>query len=241
LRKKKNPDKQVKRTAEAGEKPCPPGAIQKRSSVKMEKLPLAKNFQRKIILPLQASAGIKSLVARIKQRQLKIYFSPGTQAEQDPSYQALRQLGLPLMRTNPYAQITQARQAMGSTDFVILGLSPAYLKDLHCMQEALALLKDEKWRQQIIPVILPGMDLSWEKEIEYLQYWQDEHHRLTEGSLAVQGLSVKPNFAQAANTYQNIVNNLGDFLNLVRNIQPVSWRDLQASCYEPILRRILDK
>ena len=64
-------------------------------------------------------------------------------------------------------------QTIRDNDFAVLLISDAYLKSANCMYEVLEIMKEQKFRTRIFPAIIDSAIYSTDKQIEYVQYWEN--------------------------------------------------------------------
>ena len=65
------------------------------------------------------------------------------------------------------------------TDYVLMIISDEYLKSPNCMFEVVEVMKDDNYKDRILPIILPNANIySPIERIEYLQYWEGEFEKL---------------------------------------------------------------
>jgi hypothetical protein len=70
-------------------------------------------------------------------------------------------------------------------DFVILVISDEYLKSFNCMYEVLEFLKDDNYKERILPILISNATIyGIGGGLEYIKYWDNELLKLdksTEG------------------------------------------------------------
>ena len=97
-----------------------------------------------------------------------------------------RSIGITLIRDSrglrAYESIEDYMKGIRKTDFVLLIISDGYLKSRNCMFEILELIKDENYKNKIIPIILDDANDIFKKiEIpKRIKYWQKKHEKLKE-------------------------------------------------------------
>lgn len=77
-----------------------------------------------------------------------------------------------------------------STDYVILIISPDYLKFVNCMYEIGELIKDESYKKRILLLIKNGTDIFTSiGQNSYIIYWQEEYEKLYDDSKKLELIS----------------------------------------------------
>lgn len=63
-------------------------------------------------------------------------------------------------------------------DFAVLLISEKYLQSTNCMYEVLEIMKEQQYRARIFPAVIETAIYSTEKQVEYVQYWENRVHTL---------------------------------------------------------------
>lgn len=73
-------------------------------------------------------------------------------------------------------------QRIRKTDYSIIILSDRFLKSENCMKEIFEFIKDENYKDRIIPVRLDSVKNIWgdNKGIEYTVFWKDKEKEMKE-------------------------------------------------------------
>lgn len=64
-------------------------------------------------------------------------------------------------------------QSIRDNDFAILLISEKYLQSTNCMYEVLEIMKEQKYRSRIFPAVIDSTIYTTEKQIEFVQYWEN--------------------------------------------------------------------
>ncbi len=94
-------------------------------------------------------------------------------------------IGLPLIRDKKElkykSSIKDFMLRIRETDYVIMIISDSFLKSINCMFEVLELIKEKKYIDRILQVILPGTNIfSSNDKFEYINYWNSQYDLLKE-------------------------------------------------------------
>jgi hypothetical protein len=196
-------------------------------------------FATKIIVSHTAPTVGAKLVAEIEKRGLGFYFAPSLAQEQEALYQDLTKLGLKFAQIPSYSSISEFIKKIRRTDYVIMMISAAYLKNARYLQEVVELVKDDDFRERIIPVIADDVKLhNMEQELAYIQYWQGEVKRCEDQAQKVSAVYAG-NLVQDAQRASRILIELSSFLGVLRDLHSIDLAGLQATNYQPLLEHII--
>ena len=137
-----------------------------------------------------------------------------------------------------YESIKDYMQRFRKTDFILLIISDAYLKSRNCMYEILELIKDENYKNKILPIILDDADILREKgKLKRVKYWKEKRDTLEAEAKGLDLESVSET-AKELRVLKNITNNVTEFLTTITDMLCVSLKDLQETGYKVILEKI---
>jgi WD40 repeat protein/cytochrome c-type biogenesis protein CcmH/NrfG len=117
----------------------------------------------KIIIPLTAKQAVPNLYAlaqRIKQQGIKVFISYSHQNKDlvNQIDQDFQKLGLKFVvdvrDLADYGNIKEFMEKIREMDFVVMVITPKFLKSANCMYEVLEFIKDKGFQKRIIPIIL---------------------------------------------------------------------------------------
>ena len=86
--------------------------------------------------------------------------------------------------------IKKFMKSIRRTDFALLVLSDKYLKSKNCMYEILEFVKDENYKERILPIVL---DKSiYGSPFDYISYWENElkDHKKKASQLDIKNIGV---------------------------------------------------
>lgn len=125
-----------------------------------------------------------------------------------------------------------------STDYVLLIVSDDFLKSSSGMFEVLELLKDNNFKDKILPVIVDNTKIfKPEEKLEYIRYWTEKHKELKE---RLSGVSVTDSL-DLYNTlkhYENIRANIGEFLGILTDMDSPAFSELKNENFKRIYKYI---
>ncbi|MFW2500431.1 toll/interleukin-1 receptor domain-containing protein [Clostridium diolis] len=131
-------------------------------------------------------------------------------------------------------------KSIKNTDFVIMIISENYLKSSNCMYEVLETIKDDKYRDRILPIVLESSNVFMVKEwINYIQYWEDKCNSLKNEleSLNITNLS---GIIDELKILREIAMNIGGFLSVLKDMNCLSLDENKENKYKDILEVIGD-
>jgi len=129
--------------------------------------------------------------------------------------------------------IHEFMDSIRNQDYYVMIISDNYLKSANCMYEMLEGLKEAKWKEKIIPVVIEKKIYDEINRIAYIQYWEEESAKLEK---AMETISMT-NRAEATNTlkkYKRISMGMGEFLHVVADMNNPNVIDVAEHIYERI-------
>jgi len=125
-----------------------------------------------------------------------------------------------------------------STDYVLLIISDDFLKSESAMFEVLELLKDEKFRDKILPVVVDNTKIyKSEEQLGYIEYWTIIHRSLEENLKSVNPTD-SINLLINLKHYESIKRSIGEFLSHIIDMQSPSFSILKEENFKRIFRYI---
>lgn len=75
--------------------------------------------------------------------------------------------------------IKEFMKQVRESDYVLMIISEEYLKSINCMYELTEFIKDESFKDRILPLVQKNTDIfSSNGRIKYITHWQDEYNKL---------------------------------------------------------------
>jgi len=139
-----------------------------------------------------------------------------------------------------YTSIKDFMRRIKSADFVILLVSDAYLKSQSCMFEILELLRNDDFKERILPIVITtgGVHIYSKSAIpNYVGYWTqqyDELRRLGEPLKPEESIEFNANLR----TISAIRSSVGQFIDAVQDLKSPSLTDLEQCHFQPIVAKI---
>jgi len=130
-----------------------------------------------------------------------------------------------------------------SVDYILILLSSDFLKSKYCMYEILELLKDENYKDRVLPILVEDIDVSkMDRRLKYTKYWARELKRLNEmleryGGKAEDMLPVQEELRELK-LVKSIHEVINEFLNHLASIRLERWEDIQREKYLQIKEAI---
>lgn len=135
--------------------------------------------------------------------------------------------GLPITivrdeRNLKYKQsIKEFMKKIRDSDYAIMLISDDYLKSSNCMFEVLEFIKDENYRNRIIPIIFGSTNIfSPEGRIYYLNYWADKYEELNKQLEKISPETCVPLFIDLKH-YGQIKNEIAEFITVLSDMSNI--------------------
>lgn len=125
------------------------------------------------------------------------------------------------IRDAEYAQsIKEFMKRIRKTDYSIIVLSDSFLKSENCMREILEFIKDDDYKNRIIPIILESAREIWSvnKGINYTIYWKNREKEFIEQLLLIDEES-KSGYIEELKHICLIKDSIGEILKTFRDMK----------------------
>ena len=114
-------------------------------------------------------------------------------------------------------------QQLGLAGYVILIISPKYLRSEHCMFELLQIFKNKDFQNRIFPVVLDDVRINKASDrLELVKFWEHETDRLDKKIRELKDLSNIQGVTDDLNLYSEIRNNIANLTNILSEINTLS-------------------
>lgn len=136
-----------------------------------------------------------------------------------------------------WQSLKEFMQTIIDNDFAVLLISDAYLKSANCMYEVLEIMKEQKFRTRIFPAIIDSAIYSTDKQIEYVQYWENRVKTLKRNLASLEytnGLALGHELKKA----EDISRSMADFLITVSDMKNPAIDNVAEEIYEKLRARI---
>ncbi len=136
------------------------------------------------------------------------------------------------------SSITGFMEKIRETDFALLLISTEYLKSKNCMHEVLHLLKEKKYKEKMLPIIIgdPSIYRS-ESRLSYTKYWQDARNNLAR-KIQSHSPTTIINEISELKIVEQIASDINEFLAYISSIKNITFEDLKIEGYKSILESI---
>lgn len=131
-------------------------------------------------------------------------------------YKAVRDI-----RDAQYAQNIKAfMKNIRKTDYSIIVLSDNFLRSENCMREILEFIKDDNYKNRIIPVILDSAKEIWgsDKGIQYTIYWRDKEKKFKEQLSKIDEES-KGGYIEDLKHISSVKDSIGEIIKIFRDMK----------------------
>ncbi len=156
--------------------------------------------------------------------------------------QDFKSIGITVIRDIRDVKYTQSfkefMKKIRNSDFVLMIISENYLKSRNCMFEVLEVLKDENYRERILPIVLASANIQNKSTVaKYIQFWEDAYNKLNNEieSLSKDEISFA---SEELKIIRNIRISMGDFLTTISDMRHVGLEKLKSNNYKELLERI---
>lgn len=151
--------------------------------------------------------------------------------------------GVEIVRDERSVNYTQSikdfMRRIRGTDYSLLLITEDYLKSVNCMFEVLEIVKDEKFRERILPIVQSDTSIfSPEGRLTYTQFWQGEFDRITIQLQSINPINVPSEYAELRRI-EEVLRTVSQFLNVVVDMKCILFaKQIKDSDIQTIKERI---
>ncbi|MBK7938335.1 MAG: TIR domain-containing protein [Lewinellaceae bacterium] len=161
----------------------------------------------------------------------------------DKLYHNLKEKGynpiLDRMELNYTGKISEFMQRIGASHYIIPVISKNYLQSRNCMYEVLQMEKHAKLHDRIFPIVLEDAQLYEDgKRGEYVNYWYEEMQKLDAEIKRFPTMAYKNSFVEELSLYSDIHRMIGDFMNLIKNMNNLTTQIHEESGFRQLMLEI---
>ncbi len=143
-------------------------------------------------------------------------------------------IGIPLIRDERdlvfKKNIKEFMRNVNDVDFVLLVISKGYLESKNCMYEALEMLKDDKFLERVLPIVLDDAHISDPHgRLTYINFWENEIERLNEAIKSTKIIGKLKSIQEDLDHLVDIRNSIDTFLNGILNIRYLTWQEAKKN------------
>ncbi|MBE0662820.1 MAG: TIR domain-containing protein [Bacteroidales bacterium] len=155
---------------------------------------------------------------------------------------SLKKIGIDLKRdvrdVKYRKSFTEFMHTVRKTDYVLMIVSNSFLKSRYCMFEVLEAMKDIEFKDRLLPIVVNDAKIYNELDkIKYIKYWKNELENI-ELELHDLELIEKGSSIQTLKKYKEIMMNIGEFINLVLDLNHIKFTDNITFSVNEILESI---
>lgn len=130
--------------------------------------------------------------------------------------------------------IKEFMKKIRETDYVLMIISDEYLKSFNCMYEVLEFIKDDDYKDRILPVIIDNAKIyGITAGVEYIKYWNEELLKLnseTEGLPQEDIIHILENKKRLKKIQASII----EFISEVSDMKHYSYKEVKEANYSQI-------
>ena len=124
------------------------------------------------------------------------------------------------------------------SDYAILVISDNYLKSINCMYEVLEVMKDEGYRDRIIPVVLNNACIYYAiGRANYIKYWKEEFTKLSNEISEINDNESSFSLIDMLKMIGDIKRNIGEFISILSDMNYPNINDIS----EEISKKLNDR
>jgi hypothetical protein len=133
--------------------------------------------------------------------------------------------------------IKEYMKKVRNADFCLMLLSESYLKSINCMYEVLEFIKEENYKNKVLPILIGGLKIfSAIERSSYTKYWQDKYNEVDNSRKELDSLN-QADIIQELKMIENIKRNISDFLAIISDMKLVfSKNDVSINDFNTIYK-----
>lgn len=111
------------------------------------------------------------------------------------------------------------------SDYCLMLISDEYLKSTNCMYEVLEFIKDENYKERILPLIHKDCGIfRIDGRVKYTQYWENEYKEINALLQSVEDLN-RIEITEECKRIENIKRNVGEFLKIISDMNCITFNE----------------
>lgn len=150
---------------------------------------------------------------------------------------ALRIKGIKLTRDKRDLKfsIKEFMKTIRSHDLVLMLIGDSYLKSKNCMFEAIEFIKEQDYKQRIIPIVID--DVNFDSEEIYLQYWEEIGELIERRIKGLSSDKVK-HLQEKREEINEIEKNIIEFIAIIKDLLYIKSTELLDKGYNKLYVRV---
>lgn len=133
-----------------------------------------------------------------------------------------------------WKSIRKFMESIRQQDYAVLIVSDLYLKSKNCMFEVMELMKEQQYGDRIFPAVVEHSIYNTLVRAEYIKYWQKECDKL-ESAIKELEPEYITELAAELKQYKSIASTIGEFLNMVADMNNPDIQDVEVQIEKAIL------
>lgn len=134
-----------------------------------------------------------------------------------------------------WKSIRKFMEGIRKQDYAVLVVSDLYLKSKNCMFEVMEIMKEQQYRDRVFPAVVEHGIYDPMVRAEYIKYWQQECDNL-EASIRELEPEYITELAAELKQYKSIASSIGEFLNMVADINNPDIQEVEVQIEKAILK-----
>lgn len=148
-------------------------------------------------------------------------------------------VGIPLIKDTINLKykdsISRFMAKIRDTDFAILLVSDNYLKSQNCMTEALEIMKEQNYRDRILPVLVKNPKIfNASNRVDYLNYWREQKIQLKTKLIDIDPTKALESYTDLK-LIDQIYSSIDNFLKTIGDQMSMSLSQLKEENYKSII------
>lgn len=148
-------------------------------------------------------------------------------------------------------------QSIKEHDFVIAIVSDEYLKSIPCMYEVTELMRDSKYYDKLLFIIISENDIKYYKNnditsvdikadiysnnrFQYITYWENEKKKIDNKIREIENPALMLELTKESKQLELISLNVGEFISKLKDGLGISFQDMVSSDFKEFISIILD-
>ncbi len=177
------------------------------------------------------------------EKQIFISYCWANEAEVDIVDQSFSSDGITLIRdkreTKYKDSFKQFMKGIRKTDYVLMVISDQYLKSKNCMYEVLEVLKDDNYKDRILPIVLDNSNNIYSPSgpLKYLEHWDKEYNLLKE-QISNHSPEDVISVTEDLKIIRNIKGSIVDFVKIISDLKNIPFEELQRNNFAEIKQSV---
>lgn len=121
--------------------------------------------------------------------------------------------------------IKEFMKTIRKSDYCLIVISKFYLESINCMYEILEFIKDENFKERILPLVQEDTNIFHQVgRNEYLKYWQNEFNKVDKSQSELDPLN-RTETIKELKKIKNIQDNLDEFLSIISDMKCIVFSE----------------